>query len=131
MISTPSNQNNDPTVLPQSTEEVAAALRRISTHPTLTPFRRRVYRTLLSIPPGQWTTYGVLADYLSSSPRAVGNALRTNPFAPQVPCHRVLAADRSLCGYKGEKEGYGGLPEKRALLEKEVVEFDEKGRARG
>lgn len=43
----------------------------------------------------------------------------------------MLAADRSLCGYKGEKEGCGGLPEKRALLEKEGVEFDERGRAKG
>ncbi|KAJ5396821.1 Winged helix-turn-helix transcription repressor DNA-binding [Penicillium cosmopolitanum] len=77
-------------------------LRRISLHPTLTPFRRRVYRALLSVPEGRWTTYSAMATYLNSSARAVGNAMRTNPFAPEVPCHRVLAADRSLGGYKGE-----------------------------
>jgi methylated-DNA-[protein]-cysteine S-methyltransferase len=77
-------------------------LHRISLHPTLTPFRRRVYRTLLSVPPGRWTTYSAMAKYLGSSARAVGNAMRTNPFAPEVPCHRVLAADGRLGGYKGE-----------------------------
>lgn len=77
-------------------------LRRISLHPTLTPFRRRVYRTLLSVPAGRWTTYAAMAAHLKSSARAVGNAMRTNPFAPEVPCHRVLAADRTLGGYKGE-----------------------------
>ncbi|KAJ6157853.1 Winged helix-turn-helix transcription repressor DNA-binding [Penicillium chermesinum] len=79
-------------------------LRRISMHPTLTPYRRRVYRCLLSVPAGRWTTYAAMAKYLGSSPRAVGNAMRTNPFAPEVPCHRVLAADGTLGGYKGSGE---------------------------
>ncbi|OJJ48694.1 hypothetical protein ASPZODRAFT_165528 [Penicilliopsis zonata CBS 506.65] len=123
-------------------------LRRISQHPSLTPYRRRVYRALLSIPPGRWTTYSALATYLDSSARAVGNAMRTNPFAPEVPCHRVLAADRTLGGYKGEwrrgsKESADGkskksiIPEskrerqKRSLLEEEGVRFDPGGKALG
>ncbi|KAJ5692433.1 Winged helix-turn-helix transcription repressor DNA-binding [Penicillium macrosclerotiorum] len=111
-------------------------LRRISLHPTLTPYRRRVYRVLLSVPPGRWTTYSALATYLGSSARAVGNAMRTNPFAPAVPCHRVLAADGSLGGYKGEwrvssKIGDGSFrEEKRLRLEEEGVLF-EAGKAGG
>ncbi|KAJ6146201.1 hypothetical protein N7497_008183 [Penicillium chrysogenum] len=89
----------------QPTAQTKKYLHRISLHPTLTPYRRRVYRTLLSVPPGRWTTYSAMATYLGSSARAVGNAMRTNPFAPGVPCHRVLAADGSLGGYKGGVEG--------------------------
>ncbi|KAJ5288990.1 Winged helix-turn-helix transcription repressor DNA-binding [Penicillium angulare] len=106
-------------------------LHRISTHPTLTPYRRRVYRTLLSVPPGRWTTYSAMAKYLNSSARAVGNAMRTNPFAPEVPCHRVLAADGFLGGYKGEWKVDGTFrDEKRVRLRDEGVVFEE-GRARG
>jgi methylated-DNA-[protein]-cysteine S-methyltransferase len=112
-------------------------LRRISLHPTLTPFRRRVYRTLLSVPAGRWTTYAAMAAHLKSSARAVGNAMRTNPFAPEVPCHRVLAADRTLGGYKGEwrvskhKGGGSFREEKRIRLAEEGVEFDEMGKVGG
>ncbi|KAJ5153086.1 Winged helix-turn-helix transcription repressor DNA-binding [Penicillium canariense] len=112
-------------------------LHRISLHPTLTPYRRRVYRVLLSVPPGRWTTYSAMATYLGSSARAVGNAMRTNPFAPEVPCHRVLAADGSLGGYKGEWRvskhlGNGSFrDEKRMRLKEEGVVFDEAGKANG
>ena len=63
--------------------------------------------------------------------------MRTNPFAPEVPCHRVLAADGSLGGYKGvwSRRGDGGSSkkevEKRRVLEAEGVEFDAGGKARG
>lgn len=72
-----------------------------------------------------------MSAYLGSSARAVGNAMRTNPFAPDVPCHRVVAADRTLGGYKGEWKGERRGKEKRSLLEKEGVTFDELGRVRG
>ena len=123
---------------PQSPQiERQKFLRRISLHPTLTPFRRRVYRVLLSVPAGRWTTYSAIATYLNSSARAVGNAMRTNPFAPEVPCHRVLAADRSLGGYKGEWRvskhvGNGSFrDEKRLRLIEEGITFDETGKAMG
>ena len=74
----------------------------IASHPTLTPFRRRVLRALCQVPPGSYTTYLALSDHLASSPRAVGNALRNNPFAPRVPCHRVVAADGGIGGFCGE-----------------------------
>ncbi|CAG8936286.1 unnamed protein product [Penicillium salamii] len=121
-----SNEANKHT---QSSTQTKKYLHRISLHPTLTPYRRRVYRVLLSVPPGRWTTYSAMATYLGSSARAVGNAMRSNPFAPEVPCHRVLAADRTLGGYKGEwkvdghKAGGGFCEEKRLRLEEEGVVF--------
>ena len=74
----------------------------IASHPTLTPFRQRVLLALCQVPSGSHTTYLALSDHLSSSPRAVGNALRNNPFAPRVPCHRVVAADGGIGGFGGE-----------------------------
>ncbi|KAJ5469642.1 hypothetical protein N7539_009260 [Penicillium diatomitis] len=120
-----------------TTPTLQKQLRRISLHPTLTPYRRRVYRVLLSVPPGRWTTYSALATYLGSSARAVGNAMRSNPFAPEVPCHRVLAANGSLGGYKGEWRvskhiaGGGFQDEKRVRLEGEGVVFDADGKVMG
>ncbi|KAI2364854.1 hypothetical protein LOY91_005492 [Ophidiomyces ophidiicola] len=113
-------------------EALVHALHLIASHPSLTPYRRLVYRTLLSVPTGRWTTYAVLSAHLSSSARAVGNAMKTNPFAPEVPCHRVLATDRTIGGYKG-KWGNGGQysVEKTKLLTGEGVVFDSKGRASG
>ncbi|KAA8647203.1 hypothetical protein EYZ11_006842 [Aspergillus tanneri] len=107
--------------------QIQKSLHRISTHPTLSPYRRRVYRVLLSIPPGRWTTYSALAKYLNSSARAIGTAMRTNPFAPDVPCHRVLAADRTLGGYMGSSNAKGGknLERKKRMLEGEGVKFIE------
>ncbi|KAL4895544.1 6-O-methylguanine DNA methyltransferase [Aspergillus ambiguus] len=109
------------------------SLRRISLHPTLSPYRRRVYRALLSIPAGRWTTYSALAKYLNSSARAVGTAMRTNPFAPDVPCHRVLAADGSLGGYMGSgpASGSANLQRKRRMLEEEGVTFIDGERGKG
>lgn len=58
--------------------------------------------------------------------------MRNNPFAPDVPCHRVLATDRTIGGYRGAW-GQGGeyAVEKTKLLVGEGVVFDERGRARG
>lgn len=45
---------------------------------------QRVYALLLQIPPGRISSYAAMAKALNSSPRAVGGALRRNPFAPEV-----------------------------------------------
>lgn len=66
-----------------------------------TPFQRRVWALTLSIPKGRTRTYGWMAKRLRSAPRAVGQALKVNPFAPRVPCHRVVAAS-GLGGYAGK-----------------------------
>ncbi|KAK2021642.1 DNA binding methylated-DNA--cysteine S-methyltransferase, partial [Colletotrichum zoysiae] len=99
-----------------------------------TQYEKRVWTALCQIPKGQVTTYGILAAHLKSSPRAVGNALRRNPFAPQVPCHRVVATGGALGGFKGKwpKDGEGiTLDEKRMLLRKEGVKIDSSGRVLG
>ena len=59
------------------------------------PFHQQVYAVARAIPPGETMTYGDLARQLGDpgAARAVGQALGANPFAPVVPCHRILAAD--------------------------------------
>lgn len=85
----------------------------------ITSFQRRVYLELLNIPAGTTISYGELARRIGCrSAQAVGQALRRNPFAPDVPCHRVVAADGSLGGYNGERDGEQ-LERKRQLLESE------------
>lgn len=59
----------------------------------VTPYQERVYTLLLQIPVGKISTYSALSRALDSSPRAVGGALRRNPIAPAVPCHRIIGAD--------------------------------------
>lgn len=107
-------------------------LHRISTHPTLTPYRKRLYSTLCSVPRGRYTTYAAMSSFLNSSARAVGNGMRNNPLAPQVPCHRVLAADGSIGGFCGSWGKDGEHASKKIkLLRDEGVRFDVKGKVIG
>ena len=78
-------------------------------------FHRRVYEIALSIPPGRTMTYGEIAEQLGDLllARAVGQALGKNPFAPIVPCHRVLAAGGKTGGFSAR----GGVRTKLKLLE--------------
>jgi methylated-DNA-[protein]-cysteine S-methyltransferase len=83
-----------------------------------TEFQQAVWKLLLEIPYGKTTTYGAIAERLSSTGKkaaaqAVGGAVGHNPISLIIPCHRVLGADGSLTGYAG------GLDKKRALLELE------------
>jgi O-6-methylguanine DNA methyltransferase len=82
------------------------------------PFAARVYDTIIHIPPGLVATYGAVAAAMGATraARAVGTALKKNPFAPRVPCHRVVRADGSFGGY-----AQGGAKKKRAMLVKEGV----------
>ena len=82
-----------------------------------TPFQRKVYQALLSIPKGEVRTYGWVAKRIGkpNAARAVGQALKCNRWAPQIPCHRVIASDGSLGGYSAS----GGLAAKRRLLAQE------------
>ncbi len=87
----------------------------------ITEFQRRVYLELLNVPAGSTITYGELARRIGCrSAQAVGQALKRNPFAPEVPCHRVVAADGSLGGYNGKREGEQ-IKRKQALLERESI----------
>ncbi|EHK20780.1 uncharacterized protein TRIVIDRAFT_49803 [Trichoderma virens Gv29-8] len=69
---------------------------------SVTQFQEKVYVLLLQIPKGRVTTYGAIARALKTSPRAVGNALRNNPFAPDVPCHRCVGSTGFITGFDGE-----------------------------
>jgi methylated-DNA-[protein]-cysteine S-methyltransferase len=64
-----------------------------------TPFQRRVWDALCTIPHGETRSYGWLAKQVGSSPRAVGGANGSNPISLIVPCHRVIGADGSLTGF--------------------------------
>ncbi len=81
----------------------------------LTGFQQAVLRAACRIPTGEVRTYRWIASQIGRprAVRAVGNALSRNPFAPRVPCHRVVRSDGSLGGYAG------GQRRKRALLLKE------------
>jgi O-6-methylguanine DNA methyltransferase len=71
---------------------------------------KRVYALLCQIPKGRVSSYACLSKALSSSPRAVGGALRRNPFAPEVPCHRIINADGvSMLQISGRYGGYSKL----------------------
>lgn len=70
----------------------------------LTKPQKKVYTHLLLIPPGRVTSYATLARTLCTSPRAIGGALRNNPYAPDVPCHRVIASDGFVGGFMGDCE---------------------------
>jgi methylated-DNA-[protein]-cysteine S-methyltransferase len=109
---------------PTPSSSSSPLLHRIHTSTTLSPFRQKVLSLLCQIPRGQHTTYGALAQHISAttttgptSARAVGAAVRGNPYAPEVPCHRVLAADGTLGGFKGGGWGatgkFAGDDEKR------------------
>lgn len=79
-------------------------------------FNQRVWALTARIPLGMIATYGDIARELNTKAyRAVGNALNRNPYAPTVPCHRVVGSDGSLTGFAG------GLEKKRALLESEGI----------
>jgi methylated-DNA-[protein]-cysteine S-methyltransferase len=89
----------------------------------VTPFQRRVYEHLRRIPRGTVTTYAHLAEAVGcGSARAVGQALRRNPFAPEVPCHRVIHSDLTLGGYSGSRDE-AFLTRKTGLLAREGVHF--------
>jgi O-6-methylguanine DNA methyltransferase len=77
---------------------------------------------------GKVSTYGELAKAIGKprSSRAVGSALKRNPFAPHVPCHRVVASSREMGGFHGSTDLVGSdLTRKRKMLCEEGVEFDE------
>ncbi len=80
----------------------------------ISEFQRKVYLELLNIPEGATISYGELGRRIGCrSARAVGQALHRNPFAPDVPCHRVIKSDGTLGGYAF------GTKKKEELLKKE------------
>ena len=87
-----------------------------------TPFQQKVWAALRTIPSGEVRTYTDIAVQIGhpSSARAVANACGKNPYAPEVPCHRVIRSNGSIGGYSAE----GGSEKKRAMLREEGVHID-------
>ncbi len=87
------------------------------------PFHQKVYEVTRAIPPGEVLTYGEVARRIGEpgAARAVGYALGKNPFAPVVPCHRVLAAGGRSGGFSAE----GGAMTKLRMLEIERAQWGE------
>ena len=91
--------------------------------PKATPFRKKVWDILLSIPYGQTMTYGEIAKAIAReqssrmSAQAVGGAVGHNPISIIVPCHRVVGTNGSLTGYAD------GIDKKVQLLTLEGVDM--------
>lgn len=93
----------------------------------VTPFRAKVLDALCQVPKGKVTTYKYLSEHIGCrSNQAIGQALKHNPFAPEVPCHRVVKTDRSIGGFSGQTSG-AKIDKKISLLKGEGVMFMEDG----
>tara|TARA_B100002052_G_scaffold245983_1_gene231927 strand:- start:295 stop:570 length:276 start_codon:yes stop_codon:yes gene_type:complete len=84
-----------------------------------TKFQIKVWNYLKTIPKGQIRTYLDVAKAINmpKASRAVANAIGKNPYAPKIPCHRVIRSDGLLGGYSGP----GGKKTKRKLLKSEGI----------
>ena len=84
-----------------------------------TKFQKKVWNYLKTIKKGSVKSYKEVAIgiYRPKSARAVANAVGKNPFAPKIPCHRVIRSDGSLGGYSSK----GGVKTKKKLLKKEGI----------
>jgi methylated-DNA-[protein]-cysteine S-methyltransferase len=83
----------------------------------LPSYTKKVLKATSAIPLGYVASYGGIAKAVGGGPRAVGNIMAGNPFAPIVPCHRVVKSDFTLGGYGG------GLRVKVELLRREKRGF--------
>jgi len=81
-------------------------------------FNERCYIILKKVPKGKITTYNAIAKKLNSKAySAVGNAMNKNPYAPNVPCHRVIRSDGTIGGFAS------GPIAKIKILKKEGIEI--------
>ena len=102
--------------MPKTTDPFEASIKSGKVVPGMN-FNQKVWALCAQIPAGRVATYGQIAKALGSpgAARAVGNALNKNPYAPAVPCHRVVGSNGSLTGFAG------GLAKKEQLLQGEGV----------
>ncbi len=84
-----------------------------------TKFQVKVWKYLKNIPKGKVVSYLDVAKAINkpNAARAVANAVGKNPYAPKIPCHRVIRSDGSLGGYSGR----GGIKTKKKLLKSEGI----------
>jgi methylated-DNA-[protein]-cysteine S-methyltransferase len=84
-----------------------------------TSFSEKCYAVLRKVPKGKVTTYGEIAKALKTKAyRAVGTAMNKNPYAPEVPCHRVVNSNGNIGGFAS------GCENKVKLLKKEGVKIE-------
>lgn len=97
-------------------------------------FNEKVYKECKKIPKGKVSTYKEIGKKLNTRAyRAIGQALKNNPYPIQVPCHRVVSSQGKLHGFKGKTKGKA-LKEKQRMLEEEgltiinnkIKDFEEK-----
>ena len=86
-----------------------------------TKFQISVWKYLIKIPRGSVKTYSQVAKGIRKplAIRAVASAIGKNPFAPKIPCHRVIRSDGSPGGYSGK----GGVKTKKMLLKREGIKL--------
>src|SRR3989338_1721840 len=83
----------------------------------------QVYTVCKKIPKGKVTTHKEIAKALNTKAyQAIDQALKRNPYAPEVPCHRVVSSTGNLHGFKGKRNGKA-IEEKKYLLKKEGIEI--------
>ena len=81
-------------------------------------FYKKCYKVLKRVPKGKVTTYKAIAHALNSKAyRAVGSAMNKNPYAPRIPCHRVVNSDGRVGKFAG------GTAKKMIMLKREGVEI--------
>lgn len=87
----------------------------------ITDFQRKLYLALLDVPHGATISYKELGQRIGCrSAQAIGQALKRNPFAPDVPCHRVICSNGSVGGFHGQRDGEM-IDKKLKLLKSEGV----------
>jgi len=94
----------------------------------ITPFAQSVYDVVQTIPKGKITTYKLIGIALGkpNACQAIGSVLAKNPFAPIVPCHRVLTSDYKMGGYFGSTDlNSTNVKKKIKLLKSEGIKFDD------
>lgn len=102
----------------QTPKHITDIRRIVETDSRITDFQRRVYLALLEVPRGATISYKELGERIGCrSAQAIGQALKRNPFAPDVPCHRVISTNGGIGGFHGEREGE--MIEKKLQLLKE------------
>lgn len=93
----------------------------INLNPKGTPYQKKIWKILTSIPYGETKTYGEIAKLYEeitkkhTSPRAVGSAISKNPILILIPCHRIIGKNGKLTGYSA------GIDKKRQLLKIEKI----------
>ncbi|MFH2021320.1 MAG: MGMT family protein [archaeon] len=84
----------------------------------------KVYNNLKKVPKGRVTTYKELAHASDTNAyRVIGQLMKNNPYAPTVPCHRVVASDGTIGGFGGEKSG-PSITRKIKMLKDEGIRFN-------